>query len=142
MRCFTRLVRPRSASPRKMAFPHFQSMLRRALLLFAEHSAPSTRARVQSSGPSVPAPASGATLRGLATTAQPMLACRHGMGRARSSPSNRPSWLFPELASQLSERTSRRSSFPGRSEPPDFSPPSPAHVPSNGPVATAPPPLR
>ncbi|KRZ49687.1 hypothetical protein T02_8119 [Trichinella nativa] len=65
-------------------------------------------------------------------------AARHGMGRALSSPSSRPSWLFPEFASQLSEQTSRRSSFPGRSEQPDFSPPSPAHVLSNGQVATAP----
>ncbi|KRY43671.1 hypothetical protein T03_10776 [Trichinella britovi] len=58
-----------------MAFPHFRSMLRRALLLRAEHSAPSTRARVQSSDPSTQAPASDLTLCALATTAQPMLSC-------------------------------------------------------------------
>ncbi|KRY65483.1 hypothetical protein T4A_10176 [Trichinella pseudospiralis] len=75
MQCFTRLVRPKSVSPREMAFPHFRRMLRRTLLLRPEHSAPSTRARVQSSDQSTPAPTSDLTLCGLATTAQPMLGC-------------------------------------------------------------------
>ncbi|KRY55011.1 hypothetical protein T03_15845 [Trichinella britovi] len=50
-------------------------MLCRALLLSAEHSAPSVRARNPSSDTSTPATTSDPTLCGLATTSQPMLGC-------------------------------------------------------------------
>ncbi|KRX77304.1 hypothetical protein T06_786 [Trichinella sp. T6] len=45
MRCWTRLVRPRSPSPHEMAFPYLRSRLRRVRRFCAEHSALSTRAR-------------------------------------------------------------------------------------------------
>ncbi|KRY55004.1 hypothetical protein T03_6488 [Trichinella britovi] len=52
MRCWTRLVRPRSPSPHEMAFPYLRIRLRRVRRFCAEHSALSTRAR--SHAPSSP----------------------------------------------------------------------------------------
>ncbi|KRY22773.1 hypothetical protein T12_168 [Trichinella patagoniensis] len=79
MRCWTRFVRLRSASPHEMAFPHLRSKMRRSRGFRAEHSALATRARSQASsctlsvsGPSHTVSSSG-TSRGLAVIqAHPM----------------------------------------------------------------------
>ncbi|KRY35800.1 hypothetical protein T01_11793 [Trichinella spiralis] len=72
MRCWTRFVRLRSASPHEMTFPYLRSKLRRTRRFRAEHSALATRARSQASsctlsvsGPSHTVSSSG-TSRGLA----------------------------------------------------------------------------
>ncbi|KRZ61890.1 hypothetical protein T02_6375, partial [Trichinella nativa] len=131
------LVRPRSASPREMAFPHFRRpcySARYTPLHPPRHvSHPLTHRHRPPR--QIPHSVAWPQLRSRCWAARP------GMGHARSSPSSRPSGSFLEFASRLSERTSPRSSFPGHPVPPDSSPPLLAHVPSNGPIATAPPPL-
>ncbi|XP_003370328.1 conserved hypothetical protein, partial [Trichinella spiralis] len=79
MRCWTKLVRPRSPSPHEMTYPNLRSKLRRARRFCAEHSALSIRARSHASssplsvsGPS-PTVSSSGTSRGLAVIqAHPM----------------------------------------------------------------------
>ncbi|KRZ83405.1 hypothetical protein T08_3665 [Trichinella sp. T8] len=87
MQYWTKFVQPGSASPHNMAFPHLMSMLRRTRLLRAEHSAPSTRKRPNSSRsplpmssfPSVVFPALASQEFSL-TNAQPMLGRSFGAG--------------------------------------------------------------
>ncbi|KRY44789.1 hypothetical protein T03_10042 [Trichinella britovi] len=75
MRCWTRLVRPRSVAPHEMALLYLRPMLTRTCLLCVEHSAPPIRGCVHSFGPLAPAPASDPTPRGLATIAKAMPGC-------------------------------------------------------------------
>ncbi|KRX51352.1 hypothetical protein T09_14004, partial [Trichinella sp. T9] len=100
-----------------MAFPHFRSMLCGALVLSAEHSAPSVRARIPSSDASTTAPTSDPTLCGLATNSQPMLGYPARYGSCSILTFETSYMVISRVTSRLSQRTSPRSSFPGQPVP-------------------------
>ncbi|KRX59690.1 hypothetical protein T09_4727 [Trichinella sp. T9] len=102
MRCWTRHVRPRSASLHEIA-----EMLPRVRLLRAEHSVPSTRARshVPISPLSVSCPSSPVSLSGTSQgigfiRAHPMLGCAAWAGSRTILTLWCPSWSSPGLASR------------------------------------------